>query len=136
MAVEQITVEEFHVRAKAQGVSAREHIAFVCVVCGTVQSMASLIKAGAAPERVELLVGFSCEGRLRNAGPWLGDSDKSHKAKSRRKVRGCDWTLGGLFTIHQLEVVDDKGPHPRFKFATPEQAHALESAIREEANDG
>ena len=136
MAVEQITFEEFHIRAKAQGVSAREHIAFVCVVCGTVQSIASLIKAGAAPEKAEGFLGFSCEGRVSSAGPWPSKRDKSVKAKQRRLVRGCNWSLGGLFKIHQLEVVTDKGPQPSFVLATPEQAHALESAPREEANDG
>ena len=129
--VEQITVKVFRRRCKAQGASAREHVAFVCVVCGTVQSMASLMKAGASPERVESLVGFSCEGRLTNAGSWPRAGDRSVKASKRRKIRGCDWTLGGLFKIHQLEVVDDDKPHPRFTFATPEQARTLESAMEQ-----
>jgi hypothetical protein len=46
--IEKITIEQLHDRFKAQGVTAREHIAFKCVICGTVQSMSSLIKAGCA----------------------------------------------------------------------------------------
>lgn len=129
MSVERITVEEFHRRCKAQGVSAREHIALVCPVCGTAQSMASLIRAGAAADKVENFLGFSCEGRFRDAGPWPSAANKSTDATQRRLVRGCDWTLGGLFTIHRLEVVTDDGPHPCFELATPEQARALETLM-------
>ena len=60
-----ITVVEAHERMKAQGVD-RADIAFVCPVCGTVQSMRSLIAAGAPPEKAETYVGFSCEGRFSN----------------------------------------------------------------------
>jgi len=41
-----ITVEEFHAALKGQGVP-REHLAFKCPMCGTVQSAQYLIKAGA-----------------------------------------------------------------------------------------
>lgn len=127
--MDRIKVSELHQRFKDQGVSTREHIAFVCPICGTAQSMASLIAAGVNPEKVESYIGFSCEGRWTDAGPWVGEKDKSAKAKKRRGVRGCDWTLGGLFTLHTLEVETDDGKfHPRFQPATPEQARALEGA--------
>ena len=126
---EQITVEEFHARLKAQGVSSSNHVALVCPVCGVPQSVASLVRAGAGPERAERMIGFACEGRLTNAGPWPSSKDKSAKARKRRLVRGCDWTLGGLFRIHKLEVMTPDGlAHPRFEIATPEQAKALEAA--------
>ena len=126
--METITVEEFRSRLKAQGVSANRHMALKCPVCGTVQSMASLVRAGATPEQAEQRIGFGCEGRLTNAGPWPSEKDKSVKAKARRKVRGCDWSLGGLFRIHELEVVTEDGEkHPRFVVATPEEAKALEA---------
>jgi hypothetical protein len=38
---------------------------------------------------------------------------------------GCNWTLGGLFQMHALEVVTEDGErHPRFEVATPEEAKA------------
>lgn len=116
---EQITVAEFHARLKAQGVPNSNHAALVCPVCGTVQSMASLIAAGATPEEAERQIGFSCEGRLTNAGPF----NPKNKAKG---ARGCDWSLGGLFRVHELEVLTEDGvAHPRFAVATPEQAQEL-----------
>ncbi len=125
--MERITIDELHSRFKAQGVSAREHIAFKCINCGTVQSMASLAKAGCPADETEKYVGFSCEGRFSNAGPWPGDKNKTEKAKARRKIRGCDWTLGGLFRLHHVEVVNADGkPEPIFDIATPDDAQALE----------
>jgi len=133
MAIETITIEELHARFKAQGVSAREHLAFKCVICGTVQSMASLIAAGCAADKAESLVGFSCEGRLTGAGAWPSNKKKDAKSVARRKVRGCDWTLGGLFRLHRIEVTGkvtgtDGKPQPIFDLATPEEAQALERA--------
>jgi hypothetical protein len=124
MPIERITHEEFLQRLKTQGVS-REHLALVCPICGTVQSMASLIKAGAKPETVDEFFGFSCEGRFSRAGPWPSEKAKTEAAKRRRLVRGCDWTLGGLLRLHQLEVMTDEGPRPCFEIAAPEQARAL-----------
>jgi hypothetical protein len=119
-----ITVEQLHVELKAQGVSAREHCAFRCVMCGTVQSGASLIRAGvgASFDEIEKYVGFSCVGRFTNAG--------SHK-KNTPPGRGCDWTLGGLFAIHKLEVLTPDGKaHALFEVATPEEAQALEATAK------
>lgn len=128
-ALEKITLAEFRERLAAQGV-AREHSAFCCPVCGTIQSMASLIVAGASPDEAERLVGFSCEGRLTGAGAWPREPSKKRKA-----IRGCDWSLGGLFRIHKLEVVaEDGAKHPFFAVATPEDAQALAQgmALRED----
>lgn len=130
---EQITVEEFHKRIHAQGASSCENVALKCVICGCVQSIASLRRADPALTNAaaEALVSFSCEGRLTGAGPW---STKATKAGAeRRKVRGCDWTLGGLFTIHKLEVLmpgNDK-PVPTFEIATAEEAAELERQLAE-----
>jgi hypothetical protein len=131
MAIETITIEELHARFKAQGVSAREHLAFKCVICGTVQSMASLIAAGCAADKAESLVGFSCEGRLTGAGAWPSNKKKDAKSVARRKVRGCDWTLGGLFRLHHIEVTGTDGkPQPIFDLATPEEAQALQGIMQ------
>jgi len=119
--VEVIPVAEFHRRLNAQGVSGRQHFALRCPMCGTVQSATSLIKAEAGSDfyEVEKYLGFSCVGRFTGAG------------YPREKPDGepCNWTLGGMFTLHTLEVetVDGKR-HPRFEVATPEEAQALEAS--------
>jgi len=74
---------------------------FRCVACGNVQS-AELVDAR-NPELVGVnkssWIYFACEGR--------------HTAGV-----GCDWSLGGLFTIHRLEVIPPDGkPAPAFEFA-------------------
>jgi hypothetical protein len=133
MSVERISHDEFLGRIKVQGVSSK-HIALVCPICGTVQSMASLIKVGAKPETVEGFFGFSCEGRFSRAGPWPAESNKTDAAKKRRLVRGCDWTLGGLLRLHRLEVTVDGGVRPCFELATPEQALELKALMEVESN--
>lgn len=83
---------------------------FVCPMCHTVQSARDFYAAGFVPGKGEVnkYLGFSCIGRWTGAGPF---SPKS-------PTRGCDWTLGGLFRIHTLEVMDEEGhQHPRFEFA-------------------
>jgi hypothetical protein len=117
-----MTIPEFHEALKSQGVKRHEDFAFKCPICSTVQSGASLIAAGAGKtfDEVEPFVGFSCVGRFTNAGP--------HK-KNAPAGKGCDWTLGGFFKLHCLEVVDDEGKHhPRFELASPEQAQSLAKA--------
>ena len=101
-----ITLQQFKSELTAQGVP-REHFAVVCVSCGTVQSRQDFVKAGASPtiEAAQLYWGFSCIGR-------------------HNPAIGCDWTLGGLFTIHTLEIDTEDGekPFPCFEPATPGQA--------------
>lgn len=101
---------------KAQGVP-RDHLALICPRCRTVQSARDLIDAGAGKdfEAVEKYLGFSCLGRFTGA------------PSPRREPDGnpCNWTLGGLFALHELEVITDDGErHPRFMPASPEQAKA------------
>lgn len=107
MSIRRITFEEFKAELEAQGVP-REHYAVVCVSCGTVQSRQDFVDAGVHPtiEEAQRHWGFSCIGR------W-------------HPMRGCDWTLGGLFRIHKLEVKGTDGEFfPCFVPATPEQAQA------------
>lgn len=115
--METIEHQEFIARLKAQGVP-REHLAFKCPACGTVQSIHSLLAAGASPGKVENYVGFSCVGRWTMAGP--------HRT-GEPAGRGCDWTLGGLLPIHRLTVIDnsDGTAQPSFEIASPEEAKAL-----------
>ncbi len=72
---------------------------FVCPRCKTVQSAADLLEAGASKDLASSYMGFSCIGRV-------------------DKKLGCDWTLGGLFRIHTLEIVtEDEHKHPLFELA-------------------
>lgn len=119
--IEKITVEEFRARLDAQGVSGRRHKAFKCPMCGTVQSMHTLISAGAGEDEksVEKYIGFSCVGSFTGSGSPRKESDGNP----------CNWTLGGLFQLHKLEVQTPDGEyHPHFEFATPDEAVALEKA--------
>ncbi len=127
MSIQTMSLEQFQSALRAQGVPS-EHLAVICPICQTVQSATDLIRAGAGAsmDEVERYLGFSCVGRWTNAGPF-------HSGKRRRapEQRGCDWTLGGLFRMHRLEVVSDDGKHhPRFEVASPEQAqlHMRENA--------
>ncbi|MGH8632096.1 MAG: VVA0879 family protein, partial [Burkholderiales bacterium] len=109
--------EQYHDALKAQGVP-QDHLAMKCPMCGVIQSAASLITAGAGAtfDDVQKFLGFSCVGRFTDA------------SAPRKKPDGkpCDWTLGGLFRVHKLEVVTPDGKaHPRFELATPEEAQAL-----------
>lgn len=120
------TVDEFHAELKKQEVPSREDLAFVCPMCRTVQSARDLIAAGAGStfDGVERFLAFSCVGR------WTG-------AKSPRPEPDgdpCDWTLGGLFTLHEIEVRTPDGErHPRFAPATPKQAQAHAADAKSEA---
>lgn len=110
-----MTVEQFHAACRAQGVKSHLDTAVVCPMCGTVQSARDLIAAGVGAdfEAVEKYIGFSCVGRFTGAG------------SPRKSPDGqpCNWTLGGLFKTHKLEVVTPDGKHhPNFELATPEQA--------------
>ena len=120
MMVERIPLAEFHARLKAQGVSGREHAAVKCPICRTVQSLASFDAAGVSRDLSEKQCGFSCIGRHTDAGPFKKTSEPG---------RGCDWTLGGLFRLHKLEVeMPDGKVTPAFEIATPEEARALEAS--------
>lgn len=92
-----LTLEEYISAIKSQDVDTLD-ATFKCPKCETLQSISDLIKAGAGKNKDEVLkfIGFSCIGRF--------DSKK-----------GCDWTLGGLFQIHELEVIyPDGSVGPRF----------------------
>jgi hypothetical protein len=110
-AMRRMTIAEFHDAIRAQNAPSREDITFVCPMCGVHQSARDLIAAGAGGDfdSVERFLGFSCVGR------WLCADTP------RTKIDGkpCNWTLGGLFRLHKLEVVDEAGKaHPRFELAS------------------
>lgn len=124
--MQSMTLNEFHAAIKAQGLPPN-HWAFRCPACGTVQSATDLINAGAGASmgEVEKYLGFSCYGRFTGAGA------------PRKKPDGkpCNWTLGGLFQIHRLEVLTPDGErHPRFEVATSDeaQAHMCDASVTKE----
>lgn len=109
-----MTEKEFHEELKKQGVP-RDHVAFKCPMCGTVQSPHDLIQAGAGKdfEEVSGYIGFSCLGRFNGSGPPRKEPDGNP----------CNWTLGGLFRTHNLEIITEDGKqHPHFELATAAEA--------------
>lgn len=112
--METMTIAEFHDALKAQGVP-KEMLVVQCPMCRTMQCPQDLIDAGAGADfdAVEKFVGFSCVGR------WTG----ADSPRSEPDGEPCNWTLGGLLSLHKLEVVTPDGErHPRFKPATPDEA--------------
>ena len=78
---------------------------FKCVQCGEIQSMEDFEKLDIKEKEAETYIGFSCIGRF-------------------TEDKGCNWTLGGLFQIHKLEIVDpnnENTKHPVFEFADEEE---------------
>lgn len=116
-----MTLAEFHSALRSQGVE-REHYTFRCPMCRSLQSASDLIRAGAGQsfEHVEKYLGFSCLGRFTGAPGPRKDPDG----------QPCDWTLGGLFSLHKLEVITEDGSHvPRFEVASPDEAQRHRQAI-------
>ena len=120
------THDEVFKELLGQGV-AKHDFAFVCPICATVQSLNSLKAAGADDELAEKYTGFSFEGRVTRAGSW-----PANPSAARKTIRGCDWTLGGLFQLHTLEVnAADGKVHPHFRPATPRQALILRAYVEQ-----
>lgn len=74
---------------------------FKCVMCGHVQTAKDFVDAGVTPESAAAKVYYSCFGRV-------------------VKGQGCDWSLGGLFQFHKVEVeMPDGSKTKAFEFAEP-----------------
>jgi len=109
-----LSLAEFHAAIREQDSPSVEEVGLVCPMCGTVQTGRDLIEAGAGEnfDAVEKYLGFSCVGRWTDAGAPRNAPDGEP----------CNWTLGGLFQTHKLEVVTEDGKrHPRFEVATKAQ---------------
>lgn len=105
-----MTLEEFRAAIAAQGAETKADVKFICPMCETHQSGNDLIAvgAGASFEEVENYIGFSCVGRFTGAEAPRKEPDGEP----------CNWTLGGLFRLHKLEVVMPDGErHPHFEVA-------------------
>lgn len=114
-----LTLEQFLEELKAQGVP-KVDLAFRCVACGTIQSAADFIAAGAGQNFDEVVgyLGFSCVGRFTGRGSPPHPKIDGYQG-------GCNWSLGGLLRVHTLEVQTADGQrHPRFEPATPAEAQA------------
>jgi len=95
-----IKLSNFIAEAESKFGEDRKKWKFKCPQCGKEQSAEDLVAAGVDKEKVNNYLGFSCIGR------W-------------DQKQGCDWTLGGLFQIHTLEIEDAEGKmHPHFELAT------------------
>ncbi len=121
--METITLQEFQDRCRAQGVP-REHIAFKCPRCGTVQSMASLAEAGCPRDNLEKAIGFTCEGVFSNIGGF-----RPFRATRELPLRGCDYSLGPRHAHADLAVVHLGHSYEHFAVATPEEAQSLYRVI-------
>jgi hypothetical protein len=83
---------------------------FRCPACKHEQSVAEVLARNPSLGDPSDWIYFNCEGRY-TAGV------------------GCDWTLGGLFQIHTLEVYNQKGERSRtFEFAHERAATLIEQA--------
>lgn len=99
--METMTLEQWKAKATELFGPDKKQWRFQCVRCKGTQTFQDFLDAGMEPDEANKVVFYSCIGR------WV-------------KGRGCDWTLGGLFQIHELEVTNDTGESiPVFKFAAP-----------------
>ncbi|WP_422050168.1 VVA0879 family protein [Shimia sp.] len=119
-----VTIDQFLADLKMQDAASNEHLVFKCPMCGTLQSAHDLINAGAGEtfEDVKKYIGFSCIGR------WTG----AEGPRSKPDGLPCNWTLGGLLTLHSYEVKTTDGKtHPHFEPATPDEylAHQSKAAL-------
>lgn len=123
-----MTLDEFQRAVQVQAPS-NDLIVFICPMCRTPQTARELTQAGAGAtfEEVEKYLAFSCIGRFTGATGPRGKPDG----------KPCDWTLGGLFSLHKFEVVTPDGlHHPMFELASQEEAEAHRGAIAKFSGSG
>ncbi|WOD12758.1 VVA0879 family protein [Pseudomonas sp. NyZ704] len=116
-----MTIEDLRSAAREQSPSAVD-VVYKCPRCGTLQTSNDLIAAGAGEdyESVSKYIGFSCVGRFTGKGGPSQEKGKNH---------GCNWTLGGMFQMHELEVVTPDGKrHPLFELVSKDDAEAYRNA--------
>lgn len=97
--MEQVKLADFRATATERFGEDTKDWVFVCPQCKTKQTANEWNDEGIDREVIGRQIGFSCIGR-------------------HVKDKGCDWTLGGLFKLHELEIIDDEGgEHPHFVLA-------------------
>ena len=81
---------------------------FKCPSCGAIQSAEDFSQLDCFKDKkgeINKFIGFSCIGRFT-------------RENEKEKFKGCNWTLGGLFQIHALEIEDNDGKmHKHFELA-------------------
>ena len=93
------SIEEWKAEAVKRFGEDSKNWKFVCPMCKTEQTPKDLIDTGMTEDEMQGYIGFSCIGRFNN------------------KLTGCDWTLGGLFQIHTVEINTGDGIRKIFDFA-------------------
>lgn len=86
MSKKTITLEEWQKEGKNLFGNNTQDWKFKCPNCGNIQSYKSIKEHNPEIKLNVDNITFNCEGRLNSK-------------------YGCDWTLGGLFQIHELEVI-------------------------------
>jgi len=91
---------EWEAEGKARFGIDKKNWIFKCPNCNTLQSYDDWSRLTTLePKEINQYIGFSCIGRV-------------------SKDMGCNWSLGGLFQIHKLEVIQLDGKKvPFFEFA-------------------
>lgn len=121
--ITKMSINDFQTACKKQAVRSEE-IVFICPMCKCPQSALDLIDAGAGKnfDEVQKYIAFSCVGR------WTGAKSPRNKPDGKP----CNWTLGGLFSCHEFEVVTPDGKsHTRFRLATKKEADAHRNSQKE-----
>lgn len=115
--VKEYTEDEWIAEGEALfGKSLRDWL-FVCPMCKHVQNGLEFeARTDLSRTEIEKVLGFSCVGRyLTTQEPKKPQGKGSFPIKM--KGGGCDWTLGGLFTMNKIVVINSKGEAtPMFEF--------------------
>lgn len=99
-----VTLEDFQTEGERRFGKERKNWQLQCPQCKQAMIAEDYRAAGVLVDDINKYVGFSCVGRFNDG------------------KKGCDWTLGGLFQIHELEIQDEEGNmHPHFDFPPEEQ---------------
>jgi hypothetical protein len=93
------SIEEWRAEAVKRFGDDPKNWKFVCPACKTEQTIQDFIDMGFTEDQWHGYIGYSCIGRFNN------------------KEKGCDWTLGGLFQIHTVEIKIGNDVAKRFDFA-------------------
>ncbi|MGK9367567.1 VVA0879 family protein [Melioribacter sp. Ez-97] len=97
--MKQMKIKEYIDLLRARHGEKIENWKVICPICKCEQTVQDFLDAGIDMKDVFNYFGYSCIGRFSEA-------------------KGCDFSLGGLFPIHNVEIIDDSGnAHPRFDIA-------------------
>lgn len=108
--IKQMSFKEWEAEGERKFGKDKKKWKFKCVNCGHIQSIQDFIDLKV--EEPENYVYFTCIGRfMENCKGILGN-----------KKSPCNYTLGGLFNLAKLEVIDEEGKkHSAFEFANEEK---------------